>query len=72
MMMDNDGKGILARIPRPDHYDNDVHNVYAVRHGLRVPRPYHCPLARPIAPPRRTTGHCRAIAGPPIARIPAQ
>ena len=48
MMMDNDGKGILARIPRPDHYDNDVHNVYAVRHGLRVPRPYHCPHPRPI------------------------
>ena len=48
MMMDNDGKGILAPNPRPDHYDNDVHNVYAVRHGLRAPRPYHCPLARPI------------------------
>lgn len=68
MMVDNDGKGIRARIPRPDRYDNDVHNVYAVRHGLCAPRPYPPLPDRPIAPPRRTTGHCRAIPAPPIAQ----
>lgn len=68
MMMDNDGKGILARIPRPNRYDNDVHNVYAVRHGPCAPRPYSPLPDRPIAPPRRTTGHCRAIPAKQVSR----
>ena len=68
MMMDNDGKGILAPNPRPDHYDNDVHNVYAVRHGPCALRPYPSLPDRPIAPPRRTAGHCRAIPAKQVSR----
>ena len=67
MMMDNDGKGILARIIMTMTCIMYTRFAMAFAPLARTP-----PLPdRPIAPPRRTTGHCRAIPVPPIARIPA-